>query len=235
MTVVTSPPDAVPRQSLDPESEPDALATLLAEQPGVARTLTQLVDEARRSTFCDAAAIELTTDGRTVATAASEDSVAVVDGSQQEYAEGPGLQSLRTRSDFMSSDTRVDGRWPRWGARTAELGWLSVVSKQLGISSQTRGTLNLYARRSDAFSTADLEVAEFFARYASAALSSAHQRDALLAASKTRHAIGVAEGILMQRYELDPEAAFTSLRRRGRDNHTTLLATAEAVVSDQSG
>lgn len=132
----------------------------------------------------------------------------------------------------MTGDIGHDVRWPRWGPRAAELGLGSVVTKGLLIRDQTAGTLVLYANRLDAYGKRDLEIAEFFARYASAALATAHNRDAMLAAAETRQTIGIAEGILMERHQLGAEAAFSSLRRQGADDHTTLLEAAVQIASD---
>ncbi|MET0693597.1 MAG: GAF and ANTAR domain-containing protein [Propionibacteriaceae bacterium] len=205
---------------------------LLAEQPGLSALLRRLVVEAVRSTFADVAAIVLTTDDTVVAAVSSDEAATATARSGGDDQEGPTRQSLVGRTDVMVADIGHDPRWPQWGLRVADSGLLSLVSKRLLISAQTSGVLTLYARRIGGFAPEDLDVAEFFSRYASSAIASAVQRDSLLAASETRHAIGLAEGILMQRHELSAEAAFTRLRRLGRENSTTLLATAEHVVSE---
>jgi GAF domain-containing protein len=205
------------------------LNSLLLERPGLEAVLRQLASEAVRATFGDVAAIVLTTDDRVVAAVATDDAAADAERWEREFDEGPALQSLLSHTDFMVADIRHDPRWQRWGPHVAEAGLLSLVSKRLRISNQTFGVLNLYSRRVGGFEHGDLDVAEFFARYASTAIASALQRDALLVASDTRHAIGIAEGILMQRYALSAEAAFTSLRQLGQDNNTTLLVTAEQL------
>jgi GAF domain-containing protein len=210
------------------------MSALLAEQRDVKATLEQLLPDARRATFCDEAAIVLVAEEKVLGTAASERTVAIADALQLEVDQGPSLQSIRSESDFVSADLRVDRRWPHWGPRAAELGWLSVVSKRLAIGAFTVGSLSLYSHAAEAFDTEDLDVAEFFARYASSALAAARERDALLLASDARHVIGIAEGILMQRHALNAEGAFTNLRLRSEDSHTTLLGAAQQVAREHS-
>jgi GAF domain-containing protein len=238
MIFMASPPEL----PLVPESNaagqvfvPSEMEALLAERPDLEQTMRQLLGEAVRSTCSDAAALVLATDGVRVAALASEEPAAETDLLQWELAEGPGLESLRSQLDFMTGDVGADTRWPHWGPRAAAIGWLSVVSKRLSVSHQCFGALNLYSRNRDAFGPRDLEVAEFFARYASLSLAGAHERDALLTASQSRQTIGIAEGILMQRHALDPEAAFTRLRQRGRKHHTTLLVAAQQIASEGPG
>jgi GAF domain-containing protein len=210
------------------------MSALLAEQRDVKATLEQLLPDARRATFGDEAAIVLVADEKVLGTAASERTVALADALQLELDQGPSLQAIRSESDFVSSDLRIDRRWPQWGPRAAELGWMSIVSKRLAIGGLTFGSLSLYSHTVAAFEQEDLDVAEFFARYASSALAAARERDALLLASDARHLIGIAEGILMQRHALNAEGAFTNLRLRSQDSHTTLLGAAQQVARDHS-
>jgi hypothetical protein len=224
MIITNSPPGE--SQSEYESSELDAL---LAEQPDVQQTLDQLVSEAVRTTFADAAALVLLTDGVAVAASASAGPATMAEGWQDEYDEGPFHASLLSRGD-QAGQTRTDARWPRWGPRVADLGLLSLVSKWLRVSNQTQGVLELYSTATGPAPKASLDVAEFFARYAAAALAAALERGSLVSAAQNRRTIGIAEGILMERHGIQPSAAFDRLRERGADDHTTLLVAAEAIA-----
>ena len=64
------------------------------------------------------------------------------------------------------------------------------------------GALNLYAGTPDAFIRDDVDVAEIYATHATNALTAARLSSGLRTALHSRHMIGVAQGILMQLYEL---------------------------------
>lgn len=93
------------------------------------------------------------------------------------------------------------------------------------------GSLNLYANEPKAFDEDDLDVAEIFGRHASIALATAREESGLRQAISARHVVGLAQGILMERYGLDAERAFSLLRRYSRHNNIKLRVVAERIIS----
>src|SRR5690606_32266841 len=95
------------------------------------------------------------------------------------------------------------------------------------------GSLNLYAERTGAFDGNDLATAMIFARHASVALANAHQEQGLLTAIDARKVIGQAQGILMERFDIDPDRAFEVLRRYSQNHNQKLHSVATWVVENR--
>lgn len=93
--------------------------------------------------------------------------------------------------------------------------------------------MNLYSRRTAYFHPDDLGVGEVFSAQAAVALAGARERDSLLKAVDARHLIGQAQGILMERYQIDAEKAFTVLRRYSSHMNRKLRLVAEDVVANR--
>ncbi len=69
-----------------------------------------------------------------------------------------------------------------------------------------------------------------FATHAAISLLVVRQSAGLGTAVETRHIIGVAQGILMSRYDISMEGAFQLLRRYSNASHTKLRDVAQLVV-----
>jgi GAF domain-containing protein len=218
-------------------TEPDAsdfaeMALALHEEPDVEQTLERVVEYAQQATVCDDAGLILQHgQGRLETAVASDPRVRKADELQTELAEGPCVQAIQGSSSILVADTATDPRWPEWGPRAAELGLRSVLSVRLHTAHTTLGSLNLYGGRPGMFDDDDVDVAEIFGRHASIALASAREEDGLRQAIGARHLIGLAQGILMERYGLDADRAFAVLRRYSRHTNTKLRSVAERVIA----
>ena len=78
------------------------------------------------------------------------------------------------------------------------------------------------------------ELALLFARHAGAALGAAREISGLETALQSRHTIGVAQGVLMERYGLTVDAAFDVLLRSSSTTNVKLRDVAAEVVSSGS-
>src|SRR3546814_14139142 len=90
--------------------------------------------------------------------------------------------------------------------------------------------LNFQPGRVDAFATSDLARAKLFAIHAANALTTAQQVSTLSDAVEARHQIGVAQGVLTQRYGIDVERAFGIMQRYSSHAHLKLRDVAVSVV-----
>lgn len=218
-------------------ADPDAsdfaeMALALHEEPDVEQTLERVVEYAQQATVCDdAGLILLHGQGRMETAVASDPRVRKADELQTELADGPCVQAIHGQASIVVDDTGTDPRWPTWGPRAAELGLRSLLVVRLHTASKTLGSLNLYGGRSGMFDDDDIDVAEIFGRHASIALASAREEDGLRQAIGARHLIGLAQGILMERYGLDADRAFAVLRRYSRHTNVKLRAVAERVIA----
>jgi hypothetical protein len=130
-----------------------------------------------------------------------------------------------------SRDLAAESRWPDWGPRVVdELGVRSMLCFRLFTTKDTLGALNLYSRRAGAFTEDDAVEGLALAAHVAVALVSATQIEGLNAAAVNRTVIGQAQGILMERYDIDSERAFSLLRRVSQDSNRRLRWIAAELV-----
>jgi GAF domain-containing protein len=149
---------------------------------------------------------------------------------QAELDEGPCLDAVTGHATYVTNDAKNDPRWPRWGPAAADLGIHSAVGVRLATRQHGYGSLNVYADRPDAFTDADGGVAELLAAHATAAIAAAERIDGLSTALDTRTTISQAQGILMQKFDIDAAAAFQFLKRVSQNENRRLYSVAEAIV-----
>jgi GAF domain-containing protein len=207
------------------------MASDLHDQPDVEQTVERVLQFALSAVTADHAGVILVHGGKRMETAAATDPVVEkADQLQMECGEGPSLAAIFDQDSFNVSDTLLEPRWPLWCPRVAELGLRSVLSIRLHTSSTTIGSLNLYGRRRAAFDADDDAVAHVLARHASIALAHARQESSLWQAIDARKLIGQAQGILMERFDLDADQAFAVLRRYSQDNNVKLRHVAQRLI-----
>jgi len=206
----------------------------LHEQPTTEKTVERITEHARTAAGCDDAGIMLVHSRTRIETAASTSPrVSRSHELQLELDEGPCLDALDSGGSFLCTDVQTDERWPAWGPAAAQLGIHSALSVLLETRERRYGSLNLYADRPDAFDGNDLATAMIFARHASVALANAHQEQGLLTAIDARKVIGQAQGILMERFDIEPDRAFDVLRRYSQNHNQKLHAVATWVVENR--
>lgn len=149
---------------------------------------------------------------------------------QIRFDEGPCLDAITGRATYLTNDARHDPRWPQWGPAAADIGIRSAVGVRLASRGRGYGSLNIYADRVDAFTGEDGEVAEMLAAHATAAFAAAEKVEGLETALESRTVIAQAQGILMQKFDIDAAAAFEFLKRISQHENRRLFAVAEAVV-----
>ncbi|HZO69061.1 MAG TPA: GAF and ANTAR domain-containing protein, partial [Kribbellaceae bacterium] len=171
--------------------------------------------------------------GREIEIAGATNEVAgQADRLQLETGEGPCLDAARDNTDSAAiEDTHTDQRSPVWSKRVAdELGIRSVLSIQLGTPRDRVGAMNLYAAQPRRFSADDLAVAHVLARHAAVALAHSRHEHHLWQAIDARKLIGQAQGMLMERFNLDADQAFAVLRRYSQDNNVKLRDVAQRLI-----
>jgi transcriptional regulator with GAF, ATPase, and Fis domain len=216
----------------------DAFARLahdLYDQPNLEKTLEKIVESAVALLGCDYAGLLTTSKGnQLVAITASDPAAEKADKLQIEFQEGPGIAAITAAQMTVVHDTAADMRWPRWAAGMRDLHLGSVLAVQLWTSQSTLGALNLYACAPRWFDADALAAAEVLSRHASIALSSAKQEESLWQAIDARTLIGRAQGILMERFAVDDQAAFEVLRRHSQNTNTKLNEVARILVSSRA-
>lgn len=188
---------------------------------------------------CDGASLTMRSRGVPNAPAASDEWAIELDKLQFVEQEGPCLDCLREGSVMRVRDLTTDGRFPNYGPKAAERGALSALSLPLVADGRTVGALNLYSRRSDAFSSEVVAVGELLAAHASLAISAAtayfssrRLADQMRQALESRAVIEQAKGVLMALQGGTADEAFDALVSRSQRSNRKLRDVAQALVDD---
>lgn len=211
------------------------MALELHDEPDTDRTIERIAEFAKAATDCDDAGIMLVHGRNQIETAAATSSrVGESHNLQIVHDQGPCLDAIEGGPIYLSDDVANDERWPLWGPAVAELGMRSVLSIRLATRTRRYGSLNLYAERLNAFDDDDVAVATIFVSHASVALAAAQNEQGLQVAIDARKLIGQAQGILMERFDLDADRAFEFLRRQSQHHNVKLRNVAEWVVANRA-
>jgi GAF domain-containing protein len=154
----------------------------------------------------------------------------LLDMKQQETGRGPCIEAAREQTLLCVNDLQRDPRWPDFSAEARACGVNSMLCAPLWVDERTLGTLSLYAAQSAAFGEHDKRIIELFATLAALALAEAQRTDHLRAALINRDVIGQAKGIIMERYNIDADAAFRTLKRISQDQNKKLHEIARQVA-----
>jgi len=179
----------------------------------------------------DYAGITLVLAKRTIKSVApTEDLVARADKAQEETGEGPCLDAVWEHETFRVDDLEGEKRWPNYRDRALELGIRSSLSFQLFTDGHNLGALNLYSKEPHAFDEEAEQIGLLFAAHAAIALRGEQRETELQAALNSRDTIGMAKGILMERYKVTDDQAFRLLVRLSQREHIKLFDVAAFLV-----
>lgn len=174
-------------------------------------------------------------DGTVETRAATDDFARQMDALQQELQEGPCLQALDAEELVVANRPHADRHWPRYLPRAVAEGLRSQVGVRLFVDRTTLGGLNLYSTSSQTVDHDAGRLALMFATHAALALDRATMQQNLQQALSTRTKIGQAIGIVMERYQLDEQRAFSYLVRMSQDRNVKLREVAGDLVAESLG
>ena len=176
------------------------------------------------------AGLILLTGGKLTPQATTGRAPQLLDMKQQETGRGPCIEAAREQTLICVNDLQRDPRWPEFSAEARACGVSSMLCAPLWVNERTLGTLSLYAPQSAAFGEHDKRIIELFATLAALALAEAQRTGHLRAALLNRDVIGQAKGIIMERYDVDADAAFSTLKRVSQDRNMKLHEIARQVT-----
>ncbi|QFZ78096.1 ANTAR domain-containing protein [Streptomyces fagopyri] len=208
------------------------MARDLLAQDSVQDTLDRIVEHATvLINGCDEAGILTVRRGEVRALAATGDVVRRADRIQQDLREGPCFDAVTDRQQvYVIEDlSRPHERWSRFAPELRKLGMGSVMGFLLFTEDDELGALNLYSHQPRAFDEAARRAGWILASHAAVAFSAARTHQQLGDALETRHEIGEAMGILMERYGLPENAAFKVLKKASQDRNIKLREIARQV------
>ena len=210
-----------------------ALASELQHEPDEAVTgqvivtrLHELVPEAER------VSLTVRAPRQAHATLASTDLVAEeVDTLQHVLGQGPSLLVADAGDWLRSGEVETDDRWPGWGPQASARGVRSLLTVAIADRREPMGAITLYSGARDGFADrGGVDVTLAFAALAGTALSFARRATSLQTAIGSRHVIGMAQGIVMERYAIDQHRSFDLLRRLSSTSNTKLRDVAAQIV-----
>jgi len=180
---------------------------------------------------CDHAGISLRVNQSEVQTPVwTSADVSTADALQRILDEGPSLEPQWVSDHILVRDLSTNRRWPNWGPEVLLLGLNGLLSVRLDGGPETVAALNLYSGRVDGFGAQSLDQARVLAAQASKAITAAHTATNFESAMSTRHAVGLAQGILGYRYGFSQERALTLLRDYSVTSEVSLRDAAEELV-----
>jgi GAF domain-containing protein len=206
----------------------------LASVQGSDETLAKIADLAPVVTGCPWAAIARATD-HTPTVAATNDPVADrIAALQAEAGGGPSLEALEQQTVVHVLDLAAEHRWPEHvRALREQTPVRSLLALCIRLDDEPLGVLTLYSDQPDAFSPQLAEVVQVYADHAAIALDRARsdsKAENLQIALESSREIGIALGILVERYKITSEQAFDMMRVASQHSHRKLRTIAADLV-----
>src|SRR3954447_17234156 len=149
---------------------------------------------------------------------------------QDETGEGPCLDAIWQQETVRVDDLANDPRWPVLGRRAAERGVHSMLCLQLFVNRDTLGALDLLGLAMSAFTDESEHVGLLLASHAAIAAADGQHLGDATSALVNRDIIGQAKGILMERFKITADQAFTVLAKVSQDTNRKLSAVAEDLA-----
>ena len=177
--------------------------------------------------------------GRLGLVAASTEAVKVLETLQMQRREGPCVDAWRRGERVVVADLRrgPSRRWPVFTPQALAAGVVAVCAFPMRLRGDRIGALNMFQAAPGAFDEAALAAGQALADVATIAILQARAvEDAARLAGQLEHAlesrvaIEQAKGVLAERLGIDPDAAFTRLRRHARVHGLRLTDLARRVV-----
>jgi len=181
----------------------------------------------------------LLTDGQDTlqVVAASSERTRLLELFQLQADQGPCVECFRTGQPVSVADLPSAGRWPRFTAAAAEVGFAAVHAVPMRLRTEVIGALNFFDTKPGAVDADKLRIGQALADVATIGLlqqRAIHRRDVLTeqlqTALNSRVLIEQAKGVLAERLHVDMADAFTLLRNGARSHNRRLSELAQAIV-----
>jgi len=213
----------------------EQLSRELTDAHDVEATLEGILRVALQLAPCDIASVSLRRQRDIETTYATDRIAELAHDRQRELGEGPCLD-VEWGDDGLSivPDLADEDRWPRWSPRARELGLRSLLAVKLFTRERTVGALDLYSSTLRDYEEDDIFSARMIAERVSVSLGHAQEQETLWEAVRARHEIGQAQGILMERFQINADTAFAVMRRYSQEKNRKLRDVATDVIERRS-
>jgi hypothetical protein len=169
--------------------------------------------------------------------AASSERTRLLELFQLQTDQGPCVECFRSGQPVSVADLPSAGRWPRFAAAAAEVGFAAVCALPMRLRTEIIGALNLFDVTASTLDADKVRIGQALADVATIGLlqqRAIRDRDVLTtqlqSALNTRVLIEQAKGVLAERLHLDVSAAFEVLRGEARRRNRRLSELAQAIV-----
>jgi GAF domain-containing protein len=169
--------------------------------------------------------------------AASSERTRLLELFQLQTDQGPCVDCFRSGAPVSVADLAASGRWPRFAAAAAEVGFAAVHALPMRLRTEVIGALNLFDTTPGPIDEVKLRIGQAMADVATIGLlqqRAIHRRDTLTEQLETalhsRVLIEQAKGVLAERLRLEMAEAFTLLRNSARSRNRRLADLAQAIV-----
>lgn len=218
------------------------LADTLIDDFDVIDFLHLLVDRCVELLDVDAAGLLLANQrGELQVIATSNEQVRLLELFQLQNDEGPCLEAFGTGVVIGQADLGAAGaRWPRFAAAAREAGFAAVDAVPMRLRSELIGALNLFRVDAGELDPTALRTAKALVDVATIGLlqersirSQEILTEQLQSALNSRVIIEQAKGLVAERYGMDMEGAFASLRGYARSHNRKLSDVAREVIENR--
>jgi transcriptional regulator with GAF, ATPase, and Fis domain len=156
----------------------------------------------------------------------------LLDVIEQRHQAGPCLQAVRHHHTVRVDDLDTDTRWPNYQRDAlAQTPIHSVLSYRLAANHRTLGALNFYAERPNAFDNESETLGFVYATHAALAWNALRRDIQFRDALASRDIIGQAKGMLMERHQINAEAAFDLLRQLSQESNTPVAELSRRIAA----
>lgn len=169
--------------------------------------------------------------------AASHESMRTLELFEIQADEGPCLDCWNSGRQVVSLDLREDDRWPIFGPRAIESGYVAALATPLRVRDQCFGALNiLWANPTDLDDSAEQAARALADLAAIGLINRALPMEATFLAEQIQTTINArvtieqAKGMLAEQAQVDMNAAYSLMRDFSRVSGTHLLETARGII-----
>jgi GAF domain-containing protein len=157
-----------------------------------------------------------------------------LDEIQNRSQQGPSLSAATLDQTVRVDDLADDDRWSAYREEAlAQTPIRSILSVPMFREGGTTSTLNFYAERTRAFDDGSAKLGRIFATHAALVWNMMRRDQQFRAALVSRDVIGQAKGRMMERFNIDADAAFEMLKMMSQDSNTPIAQVAQHVVAGE--